>query len=325
MTIQNIPEKPQFSSLPPAYAINLDEFGAISLSGEDQTKYLQGQVTCDVSDTNSHTLLNGAHCNAKGKVFSVFRFINKDGKHLLLQSKSCLEASLKELQKFGVFSQVTIEQDQNLRFLAFAGEQIKEALSTQFSRMPDSLNPVVEIDSTTLVYIAGAERRYLAIDTADNIKTLISALSLPIYSNAIWTLHEILSGFPVMTSETESEFVPQMLNVQAIDGISFTKGCYLGQETVARMQYLGKNKRSLYALNGNASVEVKVGSIIEKQLGDNWRRAGEVLTTYLADNSEIALQAVLSSDITSSDKLRLKGDETSQFSLLPLPYTLNEE
>jgi len=117
--------------------------------------------------------------------------------------------------------------------------------------------------------------------------------------------------------------------LQAIHGISFTKGCYLGQETVARMQYLGKNKRALFSLKSksanNDSISLKAGDIIEQQLGENWRKAGDVLASYVSDDGTYYLQAVLASDIEAITNLRIKNHENSALSLVELPYNLVEK
>ena len=109
----------------------------------------------------------------------------------------------------------------------------------------------MQSDSTTLVYIAGQKTRYLLIDSAPSLENIIEEINLPVYSNNIWNLLEISEGFVQLSHESSGEYVPQMLNLQAIHGISFTKGCYLGQETVARMQYLGKNKKALFSLTAS--------------------------------------------------------------------------
>ena len=113
--------------------------------------------------------------------------------------------------------------------------------------------------------------------------------------------------------------------MQAINGISFTKGCYLGQETVARMQYLGKNKKALFALEGSLPTEIST-CIIEKQLGKNWRKAGDITAKYQATNGDLTIQAVLNNDIDESTNLRLKDHPESKLSLVELPYnlTMNE-
>ncbi len=130
-----------------------------------------------------------------------------------------------------------------------------------------------------------------------------------------------------MNETITGEYVPQMLNVQAINGISFTKGCYLGQETVARMQYLGRNKRALFTLKTTLKAPLTDSTIIELQLGENWRRAGNVLSYYQSDNGETYLQAVLASDINDDSTLRLKinDQQSTELLLSPLPYSITEQ
>jgi folate-binding protein YgfZ len=318
---------PNYDNLPDAFAISLAEYGAIALHGEEQSKYLQGQVTCDVNTLEDNNLLIGAHCDAKGKVFSVFRMINRQKTHLLLQPTASISASLNGLKKFGVFAKVTIEQTENLAFYAVAGKNATEVLHQQFAELPNSLTPVLQVGTTTIVYLAGKLKRYLIIDETTVVEKIINDFSLNTFSQALWNLIEINEGFPLLAPETVSSYVPQMLNLQAIHGISFTKGCYLGQETVARMQYLGKNKRALFSLRGthptNNSVAIKAGDIIEQQLGENWRKAGDILASYISDNGTCYVQAVLASDIETSTNLRIKNQPQLAMNLIELPYNVS--
>jgi folate-binding protein YgfZ len=329
MTISVENTLPNYDNLPDAFVISLAQYGAIALQGEEQSKYLQGQVTCDVNTLEDNNLLLGAHCDAKGKVFSVFRLINRHKTHLLLQPTASISSSLVELKKFGVFAKVTIEQTEGLVFYAIAGKNATEILHQQFVELPNTLTPVLQVGSTTIVYLAGKLKRYLIIDEAAVTEKIINDFSLAVYSQALWDLIEINEGFPLLAPETVSSYVPQMLNLQAIHGISFTKGCYLGQETVARMQYLGKNKRALFSLKSksanNDSITIHAGDIIEQQLGENWRKAGNVLSSYVSDDGTYYLQGVLASDIEDITNLRIKHHENSALSLVELPYKLAEK
>ncbi|MEW6991426.1 tRNA-modifying protein YgfZ [Colwelliaceae bacterium 6441] len=324
MTISPEELKPNLNTLPNTYLVSLNEYNAIALAGEEQSKYLQGQVTCDVNSLAEHKLLHGAHCNAKGKVFSAFRLFNRDEQHLLFQPKTTVSASLAELKKFGVFAKVDISTTDNLAFTALVGEQASERLKEKFSHIPDSLSPTVQVGSTTLVYIAGKLERYLIIDEEVKVNDILTSFDLPIFTNAVWQLLEIIEGIPTLITANDSEYVPQMLNMQAIHGISFTKGCYLGQETVARMQYLGKNKKALFALSG-LTTKIIDQPVIEKQLGENWRKAGDVTCFYQADDGTSYFQAVLNNDINSSTQLRIKNQADTLLTMIALPYSLIEE
>ncbi len=324
MTLNIISRKPSLNELPENYLIEINSFSAISLNGEEQSKYLQGQVTCDVNALTNNSFMHGAHCNAKGKVFSCFRLFNRNNSHLLFQPKSTIEDSIAELKKFGVFAKVAITTCDELGFFALIGPQASTLLKNKFAQVPDSLTPVIQIDGTSLVYLSGNIDRYLIIDEHTKLVDIVSSFSLPVYNSAIWELLEIKEGFPLLSVESDNEYVPQMLNMQAINGISFKKGCYLGQETVARMQYLGKNKKALFAFNGHILEQI-TQPIIEKQLGENWRKAGDITSVYQADNGECYIQAVLANDIDKTTKLRLKDLPESVLSLVDLPYSLNQE
>ena len=316
---------PNLEQLPNAYLVSLAHYSAISLSGEEQSKYLQGQVTCDVTTSTAHSLLVGAHCNAKGKVFSVFRLLNRNQAHLLIQPKASIESSITELKKFGVFAKVEITATDELSFFALGGQTAASILQDNFSRIPDSLNPVVQSDSTTLVYIAGKQSRYLLIDTTATLERIVVTMKLPVYNSAVWDLLEISEGFVQLSKESSGKYVPQMLNLQAIHGISFTKGCYLGQETVARMQYLGKNKKALFSLTSTLKQPIQSDDVIEKQLGENWRKAGDILCTYQAGNGDCYLQVVLGNEVDSATQLRIKSQPENKVLITPLPYAVTAE
>jgi hypothetical protein len=322
MTITTSTELPSIAELPTNFLIELNGFGAISLYGEEQSSYLQGQVTCDVSNCTENKLMVGAHCDAKGKVFSVFRLFNRHGKHLLLQPTSCIENSLTALKKFAVFSKVDINKADDLHFLALVGDQARELLAQHFSQIPDSDNPVIQNGSTSLIFLPAQHNRYIITDSAANIQHLQVSLALPTYTQAVWDLLEITAGFPLLSNSSSGQYVPQMLNLQAIEGISFTKGCYMGQETVTRMQYLGKNKRALYSLESRSSDRIQADDILEKQLGENWRKAGDILAYYQADNGHCAIQAILVNEEEPS-QLRLSSQSNVIVNYKTLPYSLS--
>ncbi|MDO6427426.1 tRNA-modifying protein YgfZ [Thalassotalea sp. 1_MG-2023] len=319
MTDHKTHMKPSLSALPDAFTLPLRSVAAISISGEEQVKYLQGQVTCDVESLTENKLLHGAHCTAKGKVLSCFRLFLHQQALILLQPISTLTQSLTELQKFGVFAKVDIEQA-HVSFAAVCGTQAANHLSKSFSQLPDINSPTITEHNITLLYIDGVIPRYLLVGEKETVNNCIDSLSIPTLSQDVWSLLEISQGIPNLV-DAEQEYVPQMLNMQAINGISFTKGCYLGQETVARMQYLGRNKKAMFALTGSCD-ELSTPLAVEKQLGENWRKAGDIISYYLADNGELYVQAVLASDTDDSTNHRLKSPQSCQLSLMALPYTL---
>ena len=213
-----------------------------------------------------------------------------------------------ELKKFAVFSKVEIAADER-HATGIAGTGSDSWISAQFGLEQSGL-----IDGGMAVKIE--QDRWLLVSNQQ-------ADALPQGDESLWWGLEIKAGLPHMEAVHQGEFIPQMLNLQALDGISFNKGCYMGQETVARAKYRGANNRALFLLAGSASEPVNAGDTLELQLGDNWRRSGMVLNAW-QQAGQVWLTAVLPKDTEADAQFRLKQDEGSRLTLQPLPYALTE-
>lgn len=289
-----------FTQHPPeSISVNLTDYGIISVSGDDASTFLQGQLTCDVQRLTEQPYLFGSLCDPTGKAFSVFWLIDAGNELLMVMHHSAIDSSLAQLQKYGVFSQVTIEDvssEWSLRGLF--GDQVTANDSDD--------NSVISITvGTEPLQIMQLSRATLAAE----------------YPHPYWDALEIERVRPQLTGVNSQQFVPQMLNVQALDGISFDKGCYIGQETIARMKYLGKQKRALWRLSGQAQ-GIEPGTQLERKVGDNWRRAGTVISAVNRSEQLQDCLAVLPSDIELDTPIRVRGDEASLLEIHSLPYQL---
>ncbi|WP_421230534.1 tRNA-modifying protein YgfZ [Aeromonas jandaei] len=299
-------QPPVFPAEPTRFA--LTKIAITRLSGQDRVKYLQGQVTCDVNALQPGQSTLGGHCDPKGKLWSDFRLLCLEESLLLLTTPSVLERQLPELKKFAVFSKVEIAADER-HATGLAGKGTDAWLAAQFGLEQSGL-------------IAGG----MAVKIEQDRWLLVSseqADALPAGDESLWWGLEIKAGLPHMEAVHQGEFIPQMLNLQALDGICFNKGCYMGQETVARAKYRGANNRALFLLAGSASEPVNAGDTLEIQLGDNWRRSGMVLNAW-QHQGQVWLTAVLPKDTEADARFRLKQEESSQLTLQPLPYELTE-
>ncbi|KIQ83772.1 tRNA-modifying protein YgfZ [Aeromonas sp. L_1B5_3] len=299
-------QPPVFPAEPTRFA--LTKIAITRLSGQDRVKYLQGQVTCDVNALQPGQSTLGGHCDPKGKLWSDFRLLCLEESLLLLTTPSVLERQLPELKKFAVFSKVEIAADER-HATGLAGKGTDAWLAAQFGLEQSGL-------------IAGG----MAVKIEQDRWLLVSseqADALPAGDESLWWGLEIKAGLPHMEAVHQGEFIPQMLNLQALDGICFNKGCYMGQETVARAKYRGANNRALFLLAGGASEPVNAGDTLEIQLGDNWRRSGMVLNAW-QHQGQVWLTAVLPKDTEADARFRLKQEESSQLTLQPLPYELTE-
>lgn len=285
----------------------LTDLAITSLSGPDRAKYLQGQVTCDVNalQPGQHTL--GGHCDPKGKLWSDFRLLCLEDSLLMLTKPSVLARQLPELKKFAIFAKVEIGEFQG-SLTGLAGQGTDDWMAQHFALTGTGL-----VEGGMAVRVE-ADRWLLASASPQ-------ALNLPVGDEGLWWGLEIKAGLPHLEAVHQGEYIPQMLNLQALDGISFNKGCYMGQETVARAKYRGANNRALFVLSGTAATQVASGDTLEIQLGDNWRRSGLVLNAW-QQQGQVWLTAVLPKDTEADARFRLKLEEGSSLSLQPLPYAL---
>lgn len=309
----------------PTYLVTLSDWGSIELSGPDKRTYLNGQCTIAVTELGPEQASLGAHCDAKGKSWSHFYLLPYAGDLQLFQRKSTIQGSCDELKKYGVFSKVEIEdKSESLFWYALVGPQAQDSIE-ELTDEPDlSVNDVAVADQYSLAKLA--KNVYLfAVENEASLPEQL--LQFGTDEQGYFEIALAQAAIPFFSSQHQKAFVPQMLNLHALDGISFKKGCYIGQETIARMRYLGKNKRACFAFTGNAEDNKTLPNIddtLEVADGERWLRAGTVISIAQEDG-QIYGMAVCSADIDPQASLRLKQDSASSYSLLPLPYSLDYE
>ena len=265
----------------------LTKLAITRISGQDRAKYLQGQVTCDVNALQPGQQTPGGHCDPKGKLWSNFRLLCLDDSLLLLTSPSVLERQLPELKKFAVFSKVEIAADER-HATGIAGTGSDGWITAQFGLLQSGL-----IDGGMAVKIE--QDRWLLVSNQQ-------ADALPQGDESLWWGLEIKAGLPHMEAVHQGEFIPQMLNLQALDGISFNKGCYMGQETVARAKYRGANNRALFVLSCTAATQV-ASSLRLSASPVEYRNAPPLL----GEHSDDVLQRLLGLDQQQIAALRNAG------------------
>lgn len=299
----------------------LTHLGLISVTGEQGRSFIHGQVTTDISSLEQDQWRWGAHCDPKGKMLASFRTFAKDDCLFLMMPRDTLALDLPQLQKYAVFSKAELtDVTANWLLLGVAGEQAKAWLTTQFGELNDELTL---IDRGMIIHDAG---RYILVIEQSQADSVIGTIEQPIFDATAWQALEIAAGYPNLGASHQGQFVPQMCNVQAINGISFNKGCYMGQETIARMKYRGGNKRALYIVSGSVSAPLTNDSQLEIALedGEGYRRAGTIIEAVQRDG-QVLLTAVLANDTQLNAKLRVADDDQSELTLIALPYSLEEQ
>lgn len=319
------PRQPVASARLPLTLMTLDDWALATLVGVDSEKYLQGQVTADVSQMTEHQHLLAAHCDPKGKMWSNLRLFRRQDGFALIERRSLRDAQLAELKKYAVFSKVTIAADDELVLLGVAGFQARAALKNLFSELPDAEKQVTHEGATSLLWFEHPAERFLLVTDVATAERVTEALrgEAQLNNSQQWLSLNIEAGIPVIDAANSRQFIPQATNLQALGGISFKKGCYTGQEMVARAKFRGANKRALWYLAGQASRVPEAGEDLELKMGENWRRTGTVLAAVQLDDGRLLVQAVMNNDMEPDSVFRVRED-VNTLSIEPLPYSLEE-
>ena len=305
-------------TLPSLALIELSNWALVTLIGDDKKSYLHGQVTCDVVGLAADQSTLAGHCDAKGKLRTVFRLFHHNDGYGVLQRRSIMETQLPELKKYAIFSKVDIEASDDV-LLGIAGSEADSKVTQLFGGEGD----VRAIDGGTAVKV-DSQRWLLALnaEAAGAIANTLAS-SAVLSDDSLWDLYDILAAIPRVDAATELEFIPQAMNLQALGGISFTKGCYTGQETVARAKYRGINKRAMYIVSGPAENCPQAGDSLERSVGENWRKGGTIVAGYQFDNGQATALVVLPNDLDEGTTFRL-ADTEGVWLQQALPYSLDD-
>ncbi|MBV7297806.1 tRNA-modifying protein YgfZ [Enterovibrio paralichthyis] len=307
------------STLPALSVIALDNLALVTAVGQDTVPYLQGQLTCDLVSLEKTRSTLAAHCDAKGKVWSAIRLFHHNDGVAYVQPASVAEKQLTEIKKYAVFSKITFTQSEQV-LLGVAGEKADNAVQSRYIGDGD-----VRATQTGTAVRIEANRWLLAMD-ATEADALIADLGerATLCDNSVWQMLELRAAIPAVELVNTNEFIPQALNLQALDGISFKKGCYTGQETVARAKYRGINKRATYLLQGEAEQAPKAGDVFDRSVGDNWRMGGTVLSGYRFDDGQALALVVLPNNLEEDSQFRL-ADTEALWHKVDLPYSLEDD
>ena len=304
-----------------AFFCPLSHEGVLAVRGSDAAKFLQGQLTCNLNYLSDTQASLGARCTQKGRMQSSFRILLQGDGVLLAMATELLEPQLADLKKYAVFSKskLTDESAGWVRFGLMNADQALAGLSLELAAETDS---VARTDTLIAVRVS-SDRAELWVPAAqaDAVRSQLAAQLKETDLNE-WLLGQIRAGIGQVMPQTRELFIPQMLNLQAVGGVSFKKGCYTGQEIVARMQYLGKLKRRLYRLSLNAAQLPEPGTPLFSPSHNS--SIGEVVIAAKADQT-IELLAVLQAEAADSGDVHLGTLEGPGLQLLDLPYTLDRD
>lgn len=305
-----------------AFFCTLSHEGVLAVRGADAGKFLQGQLTCNINYLSDNRASLGARCTQKGRMQSSFRILLEGDGVLMAMASELLEPQLADLKKYAVFSKskLTVE---SAAWARFGVEQGDAALVSLGLELPEETDSVVRHEALIAIRVSPQRAElWVPAAQADAIKTRLAA-TLPEAELNQWLLGQIRAGIGQVMPTTRELFIPQMLNLQAVGGVSFKKGCYTGQEIVARMQYLGKLKRRLYRLSLGGTPLPEPGTPLFAPSHNS--SIGEVVLAAIDAGQNIELLAVLQAEAAEAGDLHLGTLEGPTLHVLDLPYELDRD
>ncbi|MGK9414967.1 CAF17-like 4Fe-4S cluster assembly/insertion protein YgfZ [Pseudomonas cedrina] len=304
-----------------AFFCPLSHEGILAVRGADASKFLQGQLTCNLNYLSDTQASLGARCTQKGRMQSSFRILLQGDGVLLAMATELLEPQLADLKKYAVFSKSKLT-DESAAWVRFGLVNADSALAGLGLELPAETDSVARSDALIAIRVSpGRAELWAPAEQAESARSQLAEHLQQADLNE-WLLGQIRAGIGQVMPQTRELFIPQMLNLQAVGGVSFKKGCYTGQEIVARMQYLGKLKRRLYRLRLDAAQLPEPGTPLFSPSHNS--SIGEVVIAANADLG-IELLAVLQAEAADSGDVHLGTLEGSGLQLLDLPYTLDRD
>jgi len=303
---------------------DLSHLGLLQIAGADATTFLQGQVTNDVSQLNGSNSHYAGYCTAKGRLLALFLvFAHHDHLHLQLNG-ALMESVMKRLKMYVLRSKVSINDvsDSIIR-LGLAGKHSTEALQQLFTSVPQQAHELISHENATLLRLpntmANSTPRYEIFTTPEHAPAIWLQLkqgAVPAGA-ASWEWLEIQAGIPDIEPATQEAFVPQMVNLDALGGINFKKGCYTGQEIVARTHYLGKVKRRTQLAHIATSEAPKPGDDIFSADGNE--PVGKLVRVAIAPQGGFDMLAEIRLESLAAGRVRWNN---SELEISELPYSL---
>ena len=301
---------------------DLSQLGLIAFNGEETVSFLQGQLTNDVRQLHANSAQWNGYCSPKGRLLGNFLMWRQHDDIVLQLSGDIRESVQKKLAMFIMRTKTRARDasDENVR-LVIAGPQALIAVQTALGAVPDA---PMHVASTDFGYVIRVSEDKLVLslspDSAERVWQTLAQTAAPVGA-PVWDGLRLNAGIPMITAATQDEFVPQMVNLEVIGGVSFQKGCYTGQEIVARSQYLGKIKRRMFLAHTEGEA-IPGDSLYSPDV--EGQATGMVVNVAPAPGGGIDLLAVMLVEKAKSGAMHLKAPDGPALTLKALPYSLPE-
>lgn len=300
----------------------LTAYGLLAVQGPDSAKFLQGQLTCDVQMAGDRASIPGAYCSQKGRMLSSFQLLQREESHYWLRMRAdLLENTARTLGKFIVFSKAKLAVRDDMVGFGLHGSEAAALLRSLFGAAPAGQNGTLVAAETLLLQRDAEGRRFECWLPASAAAELWQrcAAQCTAAGTDYWRWLTIRTGFGEVSAATAELFIPQMLNYHLNGAVSFKKGCYTGQEIIARTHYRGQVKRHVQFAQCELAQPPEPGSEV---LAANGHAIGNVLDSASIDDRRCELLAVVADSDPAAGPVVVAGSAVA-LTLLPLPYAIN--
>jgi hypothetical protein len=317
------PEREHRAALGGLVFADLEYQGVIAVHGPEAGSFLQTQLSNDIQQLEEDTSQLSAYCTPKGRMLGLMRIFRRADIYYLRLPVDTLEAVLQRLRMYVIRARVTLEDvSDNFLRIGVSGTEAAAELQAATGVCPDTVNGVARQGDFTLLRVPGPQPRFevyaASLQAAQQCWDSLNVHGAPV-GESVWRLLEILAGLPAVFAATREAFVPQMTNLQLVDGVSFRKGCYPGQEIVARMQYLGTLKRRMYL--GHIAQDASVAPGAELYSAHvPAQPVGQIVDAQAHPDGGLLALAVLQIQAAEAGGLHLGSATGSAFELRTLPY-----
>jgi len=305
---------------------DLSHRGLIAVHGEDAGSFLQSQLTNDLAAVDAGSCPLAGHCSPKGRLLALFRIFRSGDAYYLSLPREQVEDAMARLRKFVLRARVTLEDvSESFVRLGIAGpgsdEELREALDAELP----AAGRTAERDGLTVLHLPEEPSRFEVLgELVEPMARLWDRLNVrcaPVGSDA-WELLTITAGIPTIYAGTMDRFVPQMVNLDLLGGIAFDKGCYPGQEVIARTRNLGRLKRRMYRGHAEADERPAPGTPVYAGTDASGQASGEVVAARPHPDGGFDLLAVLRLETGEPGSLQLGETDGPAVTLRELPYAV---
>lgn len=297
----------------------LSDHGLIRVSGEDAREFLQGQLTNDINLVNESTGQLSALCNPKGRMYASLNIFQRDDDIYLQLPVERLGPVMQRLRMFVLRSRVMLEDaTDELVAIGLSGDCIFELLDG----VPEKAMQHTRQDDLNIMRMPGDLPRVQLICPVSSVVSRWQQLTpeASLVNGDYWTLQNIRAGLPTVYDKTAEAFIPQTLNLQSLNAISFTKGCYTGQEVIARMKYLGQLKRRMYLAHFDADVQPAPGDKLYSASSKSAQGAGQIVDVCPDPAGGYQALVMIQISTAEADDLQLLEGQGAKMALEEPPY-----